>query len=308
VVGGILAGLSAVSIPRGYGQNPDIYPEIPVGVAINPVTLDGRVTAEEYDSDCVDNPYRASHSSSPEPVHLYVKDDGLWTRIGVDSLFPANTTKPNGGYLSLSFDTNNTGGRLEEGIYTLDLQFKGNDAAQEGTVQSFRIGALFREKFKKGQDYDWQSTIGSSPLSEIPHRQFEVQILSEILTKYARTINFSSGYNDGNVPGVFIQGSEGNRSWARMAYKGVPVPEFPFAYLVAFGAVGGSALILNRARTNAPSARRTFGKEVAAYCIAGLIGLAGVLSSFRLANGQEMSIGSNIPFAELECAEQDRIG
>ena len=306
LVGGAL--YLASRVPRVYAQKR----EIPVGILQVPVTLDGQISEGEYpSSDSSDNLYDiyGQRTSFKPEAHLYVKNDSTWTYFGFDS--PTDHGGTHEGFFRLSFDTQKSGkwGESEPGVYSLRLDFKGSSAPTEVKLSVAQIGQEFMNVFKRGQDYDWQSVVGPSPLSSEPHRQFEVKILTEILRKHYSTIGFCSGVYDSNRNQFLISDQTPGVMWIDMTYKDIPVPELSLPQLGMILATTSAAVLVNRARTNKASPRRDFIREVPAYTLACILGLAPLVSNIGSANAVETLQGNDdsLNNLKLELAEQDKI-
>jgi len=190
---GVSYGISEI-LPQVLGQQ---KPELDVGMLQIQVNPDGQIGDGEYADS---NDYRMSgfdliNPNSPEKSgHMYAKYSD-YTYLGFDLTDAVSLNKLD--TLFLYFDTNNSGMKIgAEGFYNLfleyDKEFK-EIAKVQGTDQ---VGTPFFQFFSRGQnkDYDWQTFFGPSKLSSTPHTQIEVQIKTDILTKYSREIGFNVGY------------------------------------------------------------------------------------------------------------------
>jgi hypothetical protein len=218
-----LAGLGYLSsqIPLAYAQGLELL----VGLLEVPVTRDGQISEGEYNNDTIDNKFEIhiQNSSFVPEGHIYAKFEPTWTYFGFD--FPTDIIENTRRDLVLYFDTPNTGKQTDgaPGVYNLELKFTSPKNPYEADLFP-PVGTPFIESFKKGEDYDWQYSFGPSPLNPTPHTQFEVQILTDILSEYSNEIGFGASYLDSTRNALSFY-SHSPILWIKMKYLQQVVPE-----------------------------------------------------------------------------------
>ncbi len=242
--------LSLSSLPYANAQRSET---IQVGVASVLVKPDGRISLGEY-ADTTGYKYhyhnlvRGYNPPETSEGYLLVKDDGLWTYFGADIVgFDRNQ-----GPLSIFFvfDTMNRGSMATaaEAVFTLNLR---SDSARGSPIEEenlFPMGIYFFHVAQRGPDYDWQYYFGPSPRNSDPHPQFEIQVRSDILTKYAYDIGFVSGYTDAqgalSIPDLLKE------DWAKLQFSPLKTTLITVLGVAAVLVIGITAYLRRR-----PSAR-----------------------------------------------------
>ncbi len=214
-------------LPNVLGQSPAIT-EIDVGQLRVPVTFDGQVQKDEWYSDSKD--YQSIPSmvwnQQIQPIfHFRTKRDAKFTYQAVDI---PNSKFGDLPLIGLEFDTKNVGSFEggADGVYNLTLSPSLSSWIEESTDLTGKVqlpGTPFFKLFTKGQDYDWVSFLGPSPINASDHLQFEFKYKNEILLKNAieDKIGFAAGI--GGFDGTsFLNGS----AYLPMIFKQQVLPEF----------------------------------------------------------------------------------
>jgi hypothetical protein len=221
LAGGLVALKTLPSLPLSYEQTAPEFPEFDVGTLQTPVVRDGKIGDHEYD-DCVKSPFLVLPIAGfTGKANLYAKYDSDTTYLGFDFL----TNNPDEELTFESLFDLKKSNVTEPGapdIYYLNLTINSESVTE--SVTPGEPGTAFVNVFKKGIDYDYESSVGPSIDNTNPHTQLEVQIKNSILRQFSDEILFFSFLHDSSGVMVFPTNEGTGRGIMKFVSYALPEP------------------------------------------------------------------------------------